>query len=376
MKVRPGRPTVAEIDRAALRANFAEVRKCVKDDVTVLAVLKADAYGHGIGEVARVLEKEGAKVFGVATVEEGVTIRETGVVHPEVLVLAGFVGDQVEQIFHNRLTPVICDLEMARILAQRLRGSMRSQPVHVKADTGLGRLGVPLADLPEFLDEMKKIERLKIVGVCSHLGSAVRVEGPWIDRQRQAFIRAGELCAIHGSPVKIRHLANSMAVLTRPDLHFEMVRPGLALYGVFPDGTRASPVPLRPAMKLKTKILQLRKLPAGYGIGYDQTFVTERESLVATLPIGYADGYPRTLSNCGRVLVRSQRAPVVGYVSMDLTVVDVTDVPGVERGDEVVLWGKQGEAEIRVEEVAEWAVTIPYELLTNVGERVSRVYVN
>jgi alanine racemase len=376
MKVRPGRPTVAEIDRAALRSNFAEVRKHVKAEVTIVGVLKADAYGHGIGEVARVLEKEGAKVFGVATVEEGVEIREAGVVHPEVLVLSGFVAEQVDQIFHNRLTPVVCDIEMARILSQRLRGSMRAQPVHVKADTGLSRLGVPLAEMPAFLNEIKKIERLQVVAVCSHLGSAVKIEGPWIGRQVQAFIRAGELCAIHGSPVKVRHLANSAAVLARPDLQFEMVRPGLILYGLYPDGTGKGAIPLRPAMKLRTKILQLRKVPAGTSVGYDQTFVASQDSLVATLPIGYADGYPRALSNCGQVLVRGQRAPVIGRVSMDLTMIDVTGVPGVERGDEVVLWGKQGDAEIRVDEVAEWASTISYQLLTTVGGRVPRVYIN
>ncbi|MGH7898023.1 MAG: alanine racemase [Candidatus Binatia bacterium] len=376
MKFRPGRPTVAEIDRAALRSNFAEVRKHVKPEVAIVAVLKADAYGHGIGEVAQVLEKAGAKLFGVATVEEGVAIREAGVVHAEVLVLSGFVADQVEQIFHNRLTPVVCDIEMARILAQRLRGSMRAQPVHVKADTGLGRLGVPLAEMPVFLDELKKIERLRVVGVCSHLGSATKVDGPAIERQVQAFIRAGELCAIHGSPVKIRHLANSAAVLARPDLQFEMVRPGLILYGLYPDGAGNGALTLRPAMRLRTRILQLRKFPAGTSIGYDQTFVTSQETLVATLPIGYADGYPRGLSNCGQVLVRGQRAPVIGRVSMDLTMIDVTGVPGVERGDEVVLWGKQGEAEIRVDEVAERAATISYQLLTTVGGRVPRVYIN
>jgi len=376
MKVRQGRPTIAEIDRAALRWNLAQVQKRVKNGSGLAAVVKADAYGHGIAEVARVLEKEGVRSFGVATVEEGVAIRDAGVVHPEVLVLAGFVADQVDQIFHHRLTPVVCDLDMAKVLAQRLRGSMRALAVHVKADTGLGRLGVPLGDMPYFLDEMRKIERLKIVALCSHLGSAVDLTTPAIEVQKAAFIRASELCAIHGSPVKLRHLANSAATLTRPDLHFEMVRPGLALYGHFPDGAAEGPVELRPAMRLRTRILQLRRLPAGYGIGYDQTHVTERASRIATLPIGYADGYPRALSNRAHVLVHGQRAPVVGRVSMDLTMVDVTDVPDARIGDEVVLWGKQGDGEIRVDEVAAWADTISYELLTTVGRRIPRVYVN
>jgi alanine racemase len=376
MKVRQGRPTIAEIDRSALRWNLKQVQRRVKNGVPLMAVVKADAYGHGIAEVARVLEKEGVKAFGVATVEEGVAIRDAGVVHPEVLVLGGFVTDQVEPIFHHRLTPVVCDLEMAKILAQRLRGSMRALPVHIKADTGLGRLGVPLAQMPVFLDEMRKIERLKIVGLCSHLGSAVELATPWIERQVQAFIRAGELCAIHGSPVRLRHLANSVATLGRPDLHFEMVRPGIALYGLLPNGGSDPAIELRPAMRLRTRVLQLRRLPPGSGIGYDQTFVTERDSLIATLPIGYADGYARALSNRGEVLVRGHRARVVGRISMDLTMIDVTEVPGVALGDEVVLWGKQGDGEIRVDEVAAWAETISYELLTTVGRRIPRVYVN
>jgi len=376
MKVRQGRPTIAEIDRSALRWNLGQVQRRVKNGVPLMAVVKADAYGHGIAEVARVLEKEGVKAFGVATVEEGVAIRDAGVVHPEVLVLGGFVTDQVEPLFHHRLTPVVCDLEMAKILAQRLRGSMRALPVHIKADTGLGRLGVPLAQMPVFLDEMRKIERLKIVGLCSHLGSAVDLATPWIERQVQAFIRAGELCAIHGSPVRLRHLANSVATLGRPDLHFEMVRPGIALYGLLPSGGSDPAIELRPAMRLRTRVLQLRRLPPGSGIGYDQTFVTERDSLIATLPIGYADGYARALSNRGEVLVRGHRARVVGRISMDLTMIDVTEVPGVTLGDEVVLWGKQGDGEIRVDEVAAWAETISYELLTTVGRRIPRVYVN
>jgi alanine racemase len=269
---------------------------------------------------------------------------------------------------------VILDIEMARLLAQRLRGSTRAVPVHVKVDTGLGRLGVAVRDLPDFLTEMRRLDRLKIVGLCSHLGSAVRVVGPEIDKQIELFARAGELLAIHGSPARVRHIANSSALMLRPDLHYDMVRPGLVLYGLFPDGSSEGPMSLRPAMTLKTTVLQLRRLPTGHGVSYNQTFVTKRETLVATLPIGYADGYSRRLSNRGEVLVRGRRARIVGAVCMDTTMVDVTDVPGVERGDEVVLWGRQGDAEIRIDEVAAWAETISYEILTTIGRRIPRIY--
>jgi alanine racemase len=246
----------------------------------------------------------------------------------------------------------------------------------LKADTGLGRLGVSVAELPAFVTELKKLDRLKVAGICSHLGSAHQVTGDKIDRQAKAFERAWELLAIHGSPAQIRHLANSAATLTRPELHFEMVRPGLVLYGLYPHGDADGSLELRPAMKLRTQVLQVRTLPAGQGVSYDQTFVTGRDSRIATLPIGYADGYPRALSNTGEVLVRGKRAPVVGAVCMDLVMIDVTDVEGVERGEEVVLWGKQGEEEIRVDEVAARAGTISYELLTTVGRRIPRVFIN
>ena len=375
MKVRSGRPTVAEIDRSALRWNLAQLRSRIPERVALMAVVKADAYGHGIAEVARVLEKEGVKSFGVATAEEGASIRDAGVVDPDVFVLAGFANDDVEQILHHRLTPFVADLEMARMLARGLRRPIGSHPVHVKTDTGLGRLGVTLREMPAFLDEMKKIEQLQIVGVCSHLGSAANVASELVDRQVRALVRAGELCAIHGSPVRIRHIANSMATITRPDLHFEMVRPGLALYGLL-SATISPPIELRAAMRLRTRVIGLRRLPPGHGVSYDQTFVTVRDSLIATLPIGYADGYRRALSNRGYVLVRGRRAPVVGRVCMDLTMIDVTDIEGVGLGDDVVLWGKQDDAEIPIDEVAEWADTISYELLCSVGRRIPRVYVN
>ena len=375
MKNRKSRPNVALIDRGALRANLAEVRRRVEPRAEVMAVVKADAYGHGIAEVTRVWEKEGVRIFGVASVAEGVEIREAGVVHPEVVVLGGFTSDQVEAIFRNRLTPVVLDLDMARLLEQRLRGA-RSVPVHVKIDTGLGRLGVPMHEIESFLRGMKALKSLEIVGLCSHLGSAVHVADEKIDRQIAVFHRAGELLAIHGFPPRIRHLANSSATIARSDLHFDVVRPGLILYGVYPGGPPEGPHPLEPAMTLQTIVMQLRHLPAGHGIGYDQTFVTGRDSVIATLPIGYADGYPRKLSNCAEVLVRGRRAPVVGRVSMDTTMVDVTDVPGVERGDDVVLWGRQEGEEILVDEVAGWADTISYEILTGLGRRVQRLYIN
>lgn len=375
MRVRRGRPTVVVIDRGALRTNLAGIRALAGENTPICAVIKADAYGHGAKEVARVLEKEGVTSFGVATVDEGVEVREAGVVHPEILVLGGFVAEEVEAILRHRLSPMILGLEMANVLQERLRGAPRALPVHVKVDTGLGRLGITLPDLPDFLERLKGLRGIEVYGLASHLGSAVEVTGEKIDRQMAAFQRAFELFAIHGTPAKMRHIANSAAVLDRPDLCFDMVRPGLILYGVHPGG-RPEGSPFRPAMSFRTAVLQLRRLPEGAGIGYDQTFVTGRDCVIASLPVGYADGYPRALSNRGEVLVQGKRAPVVGRVHMDTTLVDVTDIPDVHIGDDVVLWGRQGEEEILVDEVAEWAGSIPYELLVGISRRVRRMYFN
>ncbi|MEA2627170.1 MAG: alanine racemase, partial [Candidatus Binatota bacterium] len=302
MKLRKGRPTVAEIDRAALRANYGAVRQHVPENVEVLAVVKADAYGHGGPEVARVLEREGVKQFGVATVEEGGALRGRGIVYPEVLVLCGLVAEQVDEILQYRLTPVVCDLEMARVLDHRLHGAMRRLPVHLKVDTGLGRLGVPMHELGAVLPEIAKLEHVQVAGVLTHLGSAVNVVGARVDAQLQAFERALAELERAGFGSLVRHVANSSAVLVRPDTYFDVVRPGLVLYGLFPGGAPQGPIELTPVMRLRTEVLQIRTLPAGHGIGYDRRFVTERESRIATLPVGYADGYPRSLSSTAEVL--------------------------------------------------------------------------
>lgn len=364
-----GRQTFAAIDAAALRENFTLVRAAVPPAVALLAVVKADAYGHGAALVAPILEAAGADWLGVATLEEGVQLRAVGVRKP-ILVLTGGGGRDVETLQEYHLSVAVLDREMVREFAAAL-GPHRLR-VHVKVDTGMGRIGVLPAELPALLTELRRAGTFDVEGVFSHFANADSVDREYSDYQLTGFRQAIATLSAAGERPRWVHIANSAATLSRPDTHFTLVRPGIALYGV-PSAPAIAPNGLRPVMRLVTRVVQLKLVPAEFPVSYGQTFVTRRSSVIATLPIGYADGYSRALSNRAAVLIRGQRAPVVGTVCMDLTMVDVTDVGGVQVGDEVVLWGRQDRAEIGVAEVAEWQGSITYEVLTRLGKRVPRV---
>jgi len=364
-----GRPTFAAIDAAALRANLAALRAVLPAHVAVLAVVKANAYGHGAALVAPIFEAAGADYLGVATIEEGVELRAAAVRKP-ILVLTGARAGDVAACHEHQLSVAVLHRDMVRELA----GSRNPTPlrVHIKIDTGMGRIGVLPAELPALLDDVRRAGRFHIDGIYSHFANADSVDHEYSDYQLRVFRQAVETLAGAGERPQCVHIANSAAVLSRPDTHFTMVRPGIILYGV-PPAPRLADDSFRPAMRLVTHILELKAVPSEFSISYGQTFVTRRPSLVATLPIGYADGYSRKLSNRASVLIRGQRAPVIGAVCMDLTMVDVTKVGGAQLGDEVVLWGRQNGAEISVTEVAAWQETIAYEVLTGVGQRVPRI---
>lgn len=368
MQLPAGRQTYAVIDVAALRHNYAHIRNLVREDVSILAVVKANAYGHGATIAGPTLEKAGAEWLGAATIGEAVELRSAGVNIP-ILVLTGASGRDMSLLHKFRLTVALLDIDMARDLAAAAQGTRI--PVHVKIDTGMGRIGVLPEELPALLDEVRGSGALVIDGVFSHFGDADDVSGAHCDTQIERFREAVEMLKMRGCDPPWIHLANSAATLSRHEAHYSMVRPGIALYGIVPPST---PTPeLKPVMRLVTHIHQVRRLPAEYPVSYGQTFVTRRPSRIAALPIGYADGYSRRLSNRGQVLVRGKRAPVIGRVCMDLTMVDVTDIDGVEKGDEVVLWGRQGDAEITVTEVAEWQDTVAYEVINQLGKRVPRL---
>ena len=370
-----GRPTACFIDLNALSWNFRQIRSKVGPNIKILSMVKANGYGHGATAIAKALAAEGSDAFGVATAEEAIELRQAGIGTP-ILVLAGAYPDQVDQFFDNSLTPVIhasASLEELDAIVHRRKKALN---VHLKIDTGMGRIGLLAAEVDSWLQKIKTLKALKIEGVFSHFSHAESVEGKYTQEQLRLFQSVVERLRADGIPPSLVHLANSAATITLPAAYFDMVRPGLMLYGIYPSATMASQICLKPVLSWKTRILQLKKVPAGSSISYGQTFVTKRESLIATLPLGYADGYPRLLSNCGEVLVSGKRAPVVGRVCMDLTMIDVTDIEKIQPGDEVVLLGRQGDAEISADEMAAWANTISYEILTSISNRVPRIHYN
>ncbi len=370
-----GRPTVCFIDHDALRWNVRQIRAKVGASIKILCMVKANGYGHGAAAVSQTLAANGADAFGVATLEEAVELRRAGIDAP-IIVLAGAFLDQFDEFVGHALTPVVYDLASLRQLDAEAQRRQKPLGVHLKIDTGMGRLGVLAADAKEWIAELKNLRALKLAGVFSHFSHAESVEGDYTRKQLASFNDVIALLRAQGLAPPLIHFANSAATITLPAAYFDMVRPGIMLYGVYPSIAMASQIVLKPVLSWKTKILQLKKTPSGASISYGQTFVTKRESLIATLPVGYADGYPRLLSNCGAALVDGQRAPIAGRVCMDLTMIDVTDIRNVQQGDEVVLLGRQGAAEISADEMAAWTNTISYEILTSVSARVPRIHYN
>jgi len=368
-----GRPTFCTIDLVALRWNLRQVRAKVGVQVKILSMVKANAYGHGAPAVARALVEEGSDALGVATLEEGVELRQAGI-HTPILVVAGTYVEQLDQFFENNLTPVVHDLESLRRLESAVQARGATLNVHLKIDTGMGRIGFLAAEIDSWIAELNKLRALEIEGVFSHFSTAEDVAGDFTRAQLVTFSNLVQRLRAEGIAPPLVHLANSAATITLPAAYFDMVRPGIMLYGIYPSAAMTNQIELKPVLSWQTRIVQLKKVPASTSISYGQTFVTERESLIATLPVGYADGYSRLLSNRGAALVRGRRAPVAGRVCMDLTMLDVTAIANVQQGDEVVLLGRQGDAEISADEMAAWANTISYEVLTSIAARVPRIH--
>jgi alanine racemase len=368
-----GRPTYAEIDLGALEFNYRKLQKRVPKGVKLLAVVKADAYGHGAVPVSLRLEKLGVEYLGVAIPEEGVELRKGGVKTP-ILIMGGVYGEDVDQVFRYHLTPVVFRNESLRLLSREAVRRRRKIRVHLKVDTGMGRLGVPGGLWPAFLETSKKFPKIEIEGILSHFSMSDEEDEGFTTYQWREFQRAVTMAEEMGISYKYHHIANSASLMAFPFCGGNLARPGIMLYGAYPSPKFHDLIPLKPMMTLKTHIHFLKEVPAGMRIGYGGTFITERESCIATLPIGYADGYSRHLSNQGEVLVRGRRARVLGKVCMDFIMVDVTHIPNVSTGDEVVLIGRQGRERITVEEIANRINSISYEVLCLIGKRVPRVY--
>ena len=366
-----GRPTVAEVNLGALEFNYRQLRRKIPKEVKLLAVVKADAYGHGAVPLSLKLEKLGVEYLGVAICEEGVELRKGGVKVP-ILVLGGIYDGDVDQIFRFRLTPVVFREDTLQLLSKEAKRRRRKVKVHLKVDTGMGRLGVPLDLWPAFLMELKRNPRIEIEGILSHF-SMMDEEEAFTKQQWRQFQGAVEMAKDLGIAYKYLHIASSAALTAFSFYSGNLVRPGIMLYGASPSPTFGGLLRLKPVMTLKTHIHYLKWVPPGARISYGGEFMAERKSHIATLPIGYADGYSRYLSNQGEVLIRGKRAPVVGKVCMDFIMVDVTDIPNVSIGDEVILMGRQGREQITVEEIAKKIGSISYEVLCLVGKRVPRI---
>ena len=370
-----GRPTVCYIDHESLRWNFRQIRSLLGSQVKILSMVKANGYGHGAPAVARTLAAEGSDAFGVAILEEAIELRRHGITAP-ILVLTGVYLDQLELFFEHDLMPVVHDADALQRLEAAVARRGRSLDVHLKIDTGMGRIGFPAAECESWLPQIKKLNALRVEGVFSHFSHAESVEGQYTRKQLEIFHNIVQRLAAVSIAPPVIHLANSAATITLPEAYFNMVRPGLMLYGIYPSPEMADRISLKPVLSWKTRILQLKKVPSNASISYGQTFITQRDSLIATLPIGYADGYPRLLSNRGQALVGGKRAPVAGRVCMDLTMLDVTDIGKIHQGDEVVLLGTQENETISADEMASWADTISYEILTSIGARIPRIHHN
>jgi alanine racemase len=374
------RPTWAEIDLNNLAANFNQVKQLVSPAARVMAVLKANAYGHGAVECARRLSREGADWFGVALPEEGIELRASGIMEP-VLCLAGFWPGQAAACIQNRLTPVVYRLEMIEALNQASANAGVVTEMHVKVDTGMGRLGVRFDQLSEFVGALDRFRNVRIDGIMTHLAAADDAAcRPLTHDQIQRFEDAVVVFRDHGYRPTYLHLANSAGIYGHREAWGNLVRPGGVLYGLWRD---VLPLTIReprllPVMSLHSRISLLKWVPPGETIGYGCTFEASRRSLIATLPVGYHDGYMRGLSNRAHVIVRGMYAPAVGRVSMDLTLIDVTDVSGVEVDDQITLlgWNRQHpKLQITAEDLARIAGTLSYEVTCGVAERVPKVYV-
>ncbi|MDX6271890.1 MAG: alanine racemase [Acidobacteriota bacterium] len=371
---RYARPTWAEIDLDALAANFQAVRRCVGREVKVMAVVKADAYGHGAAGCARRLAAEGADWFGVALPEEGFELRAAGIKQP-ILCLEGFWEGQAGALVKQQLTPVVYRLDMAEAFDAAARASGVVADVHVKIDTGMGRLGVRHEAAAEFARALKSFAHLRVDGLMTHFASADEAaRDAFTEEQAARFQAAREAFHAAGHAPTLVDMANSAATFAHPSTRGNMVRPGGVLYGLWRDVLRPEDnLPeFRPVMNVRSRIILLKWIGAGETLGYGCTFTATRPTLVATIPIGYYDGYARALSNRGRVVVRGRFAPVVGRISMDLTLLDVTDVPGVEHGDQVTLVGADGELSVPAEDLARIAGTISYEITCGISARVPR----
>ncbi len=362
------RPTWVQIDLNAIRKNFAQVKKLIGPKTKIMAAVKADAYGHGLIPVSCLLQKEKADYFGVASIDEGMRLRESGIKAP-ILVLGAILPAEIKGVLKYNLAQSVPSWELARQIDNQAKKENKKVKVHLKIDTGMGRLGVWHEEAVHFVKKVNKLKHIYLEGIFTHFPSADE-DKAFTRRQIEHFEKLFKEIEEAGIKIPYRHAANSIGIIEFKNSHFNLVRPGLMLYGLYPRFDIQKKLKLHPALSLKSKIVFLKETPPGRTISYGRTYTTSKHTLIATVCIGYGDGYPRHLSNKGWVIIRNKRAPIVGRVCMDQTMVDVGHISKVKIGDEVILINEH----ITAEEVAQKAETINYEIVCGVTARVPRIY--
>ncbi len=375
MSRKVNRPVWAEIDLNNVKFNLKQVRNNVSRETKIMAVVKADGYGHGAVQVAGAAVEAGVSRLAVAIPEEGRELREAGFTLP-IQVLGEILPEQIPDIIENNLIPTVAREVTARELNRLAGQEDRKIRVHIKIDTGMGRIGVKPREALDFINYVRGLNHLYIEGIMTHFAKADEEDKEYTYHQWEKFGYVLKQLEEQGIDIPIRQAANSATIIDMPQFGVDLVRPGIMLYGLRPSHEVDEDFPLKPVLSWKTRVVFLKEVPAGSGISYGATYITPEKRKIATLPLGYADGYPRLLSNKGEVLIKGKRAPIRGRVCMDQIMVDVTEIPDVGVGEEVVLIGRQGTEEITATELADLIGTINYEITCGISKRVPRVYKN
>lgn len=371
------RPTWAEIDLDNLRHNLLEIQRITSSDTRLCAIVKADGYGHGAVEVAKTVLSCGVSYLGVAFLDEALELRGKGITSP-ILILGFTPESQFDTIIEHDIIQTVYDLKSAMILSEKAVRQNKKVKVHIKIDTGMSRIGFCSGNSSASdISKLFSLKGLEVEGIFTHFARADERDRSITEEQFQVFLETVNAIEEGGYKIPIKHAANSAGILEYPDTYMDMVRPGIILYGMYPsDEVKKSRISLKPLMSLKTRVSHVKVLPKGRAISYGGTYITQRQSLIATLPIGYADGYSRLLSSRSEVLIRGQRAPILGRVCMDQCMVDVTDIKAdIEPGEEVILIGSDGGERISAEEIAGIMGTVNYEITCGISKRVPRVYI-
>lgn len=364
----------ANIDLDAICENIKTIRDTIKKDTQIMAVIKADGYGHGAVPLARVLDPL-VEWFAVAIVEEGIELRRANFTKP-ILLLGYTAKEAIADIVHYNLTQTVFSFEMAKFIDEEAKRQGKIARVHIKLDTGMGRIGYqPTKESIDEIVRMKSLEHIQIEGLYTHFACADMTDKTSTIQQFRIYQDFAKQLELAGVTLQLKHASNSAGIIDFPEANLDMVRSGISTYGLYPsDEVHKEQLLLKPALELKTHISFIKELEAGHGIGYGSTFVTKKLTKIATVPVGYGDGFPRQLSNQGRVLVHGQFAPIIGRVCMDQFMIDVTDIPDVKQDDTVTLIGKDGDEYLSVEELARIAGSFNYEFVCNIGKRIPRVY--